>query len=38
VIGLDNPGYFCYMNAVMQILMGVKEFRYYFYFKEFDQI
>ena len=38
VIGLDNPKNWCYMNAVIQALLSIKEFRYYFYFKEYSSI
>eukprot|EP00347_Sterkiella_histriomuscorum_P005494 403356401 len=38
VVGLDNPSYFCYMNTILQTLLSIKEFRYYFYRKEFNSI
>ena len=38
VIGLDNPNQYCYMNAVMQVFLSVKEFRDYFYRREFRNI
>ncbi|CDW89095.1 ubiquitin carboxyl-terminal hydrolase family protein [Stylonychia lemnae] len=38
VVGLDNPQYFCYMNSVIQVLLSIKDFRYYFFYKEFGQV
>lgn len=38
MIGLDNPNQYCYMNAVIQILLSIKEFRQYFFKKEFRSI
>ncbi|CAG9333084.1 unnamed protein product [Blepharisma stoltei] len=35
-VGLENPGFFCYMNAGMQCLMSIVPFRDYFYQIEFS--
>ncbi len=38
MIGLDNPNQYCYVNAVIQILVSIKEFRQYFFNEEFRGI
>lgn len=38
VIGLDNPAYVCYFNAIVQILLGIKEFCVYLYTREYLRI
>ena len=33
LVGLANPGFFCYMNASLQCLFAIEPFRDFFYFK-----
>jgi ubiquitin C-terminal hydrolase len=38
VVGLDNPSNYCFMNAVIQVLISIKELREYFVNKEYNSI
>lgn len=38
VVGLDNPQYFCYFNAIVQVLLSISDFCCYYYNKEYLKV